>query len=92
MRDETKSIWMDLLHAEDPQPRPGDFIQCIGRDDKLNTRYMVIESRQVQRREPTSRRRIAMKVINVAAGTTGTGSTFELRWYPRRKRKTGRTW
>jgi hypothetical protein len=86
---------MDLVNPEQAPPKFGDIIQCIGRTGKLNTRYLVLEARQVKRREPKSFRRINMKVAVIgkdqeAIGSNKSPQTFELRWYERTKRKTRR--
>jgi hypothetical protein len=87
----TKSIYMDLLDPAQTSPKFGDFIQCVGRTGKLNTKYLVLESRLVKRRSNTTTRRITMKVAIVgkeqeAISSNKTAKTFEMRWYKRARK------
>lgn len=79
-----KSIYLDLLDRNRPEPKPGDVIQCIGRGGKFNTTYLVINARVMKRQTPTTIRRVTMKVINISRDEKPIGaSVFELRWYSR---------
>lgn len=87
---DAKSIYMDII-GNRAGPGIGDVIQCIGKSGRLNSTYLVIHSSVVKRRikaYPRYQMRVVVisetdKKEQLAKGA----NYFELRWYPRKKRK-----
>lgn len=81
-------LWIDLLRSDDPGPRPGDYLQAIGRRGTLNSAYFVLSTRVVQRRDPKAFRRISMEVEKVTSALPKKRREYTFHWYPRRKKTT----
>lgn len=79
-------MWVDITSAEGEEPKPGWFLQAIGRRGDRNSAYIILSTRLVRRRDPRAFRRIAMDVEVVDEIPAG-AKVFEFRWYPRKKKR-----
>jgi hypothetical protein len=78
-------MYVDILHGRE-QPKPGWYLQAIGRRGDRNSAYLVRTARPAKRRNSKAPPRIIMDVQLVDDIPAGAG-IFEFRWYPRKKRK-----
>jgi hypothetical protein len=80
-------MYVDMLHGRE-QPRPGWYLQAIGRRGDRNSAYLVLTARQAKRRNPKAPPRIMMDVeLLVDREIPAGASVFEFRWYSRKKRR-----
>ena len=74
-------MYVDILHGR-ALPKPGWYLQAIGRRGDRNSAYLVLTARRAKRRDPKARPRIMMDVMRVNEVPPGR-NVFEFRWYPR---------
>lgn len=82
-RNHRRRIWMDILDGG-PGPRRRDYVVSVGKRG-VDTTYLVLQSRQVKRRDPTAVPRFSLDV-KVVPNSPGTAKIFEFHWYPRKKK------
>jgi len=78
-------MFVDILGGR-LEPKPGWYLQAIGRRGDRNTAYLVLTARRVKRKNPKAPPRITMDVEAVDEIPAG-ARVFEFRWYPRKKKR-----
>lgn len=78
-------MYVDILRGRE-QPKPGWYLQAIGRRGDRNSAYLVLTACRAKRRDPKAAPRIMMDVQLVDEIPSG-ASVFEFRWYSRKKKR-----